>query len=56
MTQLAGELKLRPTAADEAIAAIMDSLARVRFGSINITLHEGKVVQLDVTERRRLTR
>ena len=27
-----------------------------RFGSIAITLHEGKVVQLDVTEKRRLAR
>lgn len=45
-----------PRHSDEAVRAILDSLARIRFGSISITLHEGKVVQLDVTEKRRLTR
>ena len=39
---------------DEAVKAIVDSINRIRFGSISITLHEGKVVQLDITEKRRL--
>jgi hypothetical protein len=39
---------------DEAVRAIVDSISRIRFGSIAITLHEGKVVQLDITEKRRL--
>jgi hypothetical protein len=46
---------LRPQApVDEAVRAILDSIGRIRFGSISITLHEGKVVQLDITEKRRL--
>jgi hypothetical protein len=41
---------------DDALAAIRDYLQRLRFGSIAITVHEGKIVQLDVTEKRRLAR
>ena len=49
------ETALRPVApVDDAVRAIIDSINRVRFGSISITLHEGKVVQLDITEKRRL--
>ena len=33
---------------------IRDALARLRFGSIQLTVHEGKLVQIDVTERTRL--
>ncbi len=40
--------------AEEALAAIRDCLERVRFGTIAVTIHEGRVVQLDVTEKRRL--
>lgn len=31
-------------------------LHRIRFGSIAITVHDGRIVQLDVTEKRRLAR
>ena len=41
---------------EDALAAIRDYLARLRFGSIAITVHEGRIVQLDVTEKRRLAR
>ena len=47
---------IRPAPADDAIGVILDSLKRIRFGSISVTVHEGKVVQLDITEKRRLTR
>ena len=40
---------------EEAIAAIRDYLQTIRFGSIALTIHEGRIVQLDVTEKRRLT-
>lgn len=33
---------------------IRDALERLRFGSIQLTVHEGKLVQIDVTERTRL--
>jgi hypothetical protein len=40
---------------EEAIAAISEYLRRIRFGSISLTIHEGRIVQLDVTEKKRLT-
>ena len=39
---------------EDALAAIRDILDRVRFGSIALTIHDGKIVQMDVTEKRRL--
>lgn len=43
-----------PTSVEETLAAIREYLTQIRFGSIALTIHEGKVVQLDVTEKRRL--
>jgi hypothetical protein len=40
---------------EDAIAAIRDHLKTIRFGSIALTIHEGRIVQLDVTEKKRLT-
>jgi hypothetical protein len=40
---------------EDAIATIRDTLQKVRFGSIAVTIHEGRIVQIDVTEKRRLT-
>ena len=45
-----------PAAPDDALATIRDYLLNLRFGSISITVHEGRIVQLDVTEKRRLAR
>ena len=45
-----------PAQADEAITAIREYLQRLRFGAISITVHDGRIVQLDVTEKRRLAR
>ena len=36
-----------------ALERVAEALARIRFGSINLTVHEGKLVQLDITERTR---
>ena len=38
-----------------AIAAVAEALSRLRFGAIELTVHDGRVVQLDVTERRRFS-
>lgn len=35
--------------------AVRDAISGIQFGSVNITLHEGRIVQIDVTEKRRLT-
>ncbi len=37
------------------IAAVADALSRLRYGAVHLTVHDGKVVQLDVTERQRFT-
>ena len=45
-----------PAVAENALATIREQLSRLRFGSIAITVHDGRIVQLDVTEKRRLAR
>lgn len=47
---------LAPADPDDALAAVRATIQRIRFGSIAITVHEGRVVQLDITEKRRLAR
>jgi len=37
------------------LAAVADALTRLRYGAVHLTVHDGKVVQLDVTERQRFT-
>lgn len=37
-----------------ALAQIAEALGRIRFGDIRLTIHEGRPVQIDVTERTRL--
>jgi hypothetical protein len=44
----------RTSAADEALDQIRDSLRGLRFGSVNIIVQDGVVIQIDRTEKRRL--
>jgi hypothetical protein len=39
---------------DPVMEAIRRALGGIRFGTVSLTIHEGRVVQLDVTEKRRL--
>ena len=39
----------------EALALVSEALARLRYGAIQLTVHDGKVMQIDVTERKRLS-
>jgi hypothetical protein len=41
-----------PTA--DPLALVAEALARLRFGDIRLTVHEGRLVQIDVTEKTRL--
>jgi hypothetical protein len=43
------------TAFSEPIRSVLDALAALRFGAIQLTVHEGKLVQVDITERKRFT-
>ena len=33
--------------------AVSEAIGRLRFGTVQLVVHEGKVVQLDVTDRTR---
>ena len=39
---------------DQSLANIREALLGLRFGSISITIHEDRIVQIDVTEKKRL--
>ena len=43
-----------PGAADDALTQIRDSLRGLRFGSVNIIVQDGVVIQIDRTEKCRL--
>ena len=45
-----------PSSSDEPadpIELVRCSLERLRFGAIQLTVHEGRLVQIDITEKRR---
>jgi len=48
-----------PSASDPRIAKVLatiaEAAARLRFGAIQLTVHEGRIVQLEVTEKQRFT-
>jgi hypothetical protein len=44
----------RVSCVDEAFDQIRDSLRGLRFGSVNIIVQDGVVIQIDRTEKRRL--
>ena len=40
-------------AVDEALRLVREKMNTVRFGTITLTLHDGRLTQLEVTEKRR---
>ena len=57
LTSQTGSLTLIPTAHEEAVLAeVLTSMRAVRFGSVQITLQDGRVVQIDTLEKKRLDR
>lgn len=40
-------------AAARVLQAVGEAVSRLRYGVVQLTVHDGKVVQLDVTERQR---
>lgn len=36
-----------------ALKLVTEALQRIRYGAIQLTVHEGRLVQVDVTERSR---
>ena len=39
---------------EQSLASVRDALADLKFGMVALTVHDGRVVQIDVTEKRRL--
>ncbi len=39
---------------DDSLASVRDALIGLKYGSIALTVHERRVVQIDVTEKKRL--
>jgi len=39
---------------EESLANVREALQGLRYGSVALTIHEGRVVQIDVTEKKRL--
>jgi len=57
MTNVSGD---RPEADErfrpaDPIHFVREALEGLRFGAIQLTVHEGKLVQMEVTEKRRFT-
>jgi hypothetical protein len=44
----------RAAEADEALNQIRDSLRGLQFGSVNIIVQDGVIIQIDRTEKKRL--
>lgn len=40
---------------EAALERVRTALTCMRFGSVSITVHEGRVVQIDITEKERFT-
>jgi hypothetical protein len=39
----------------EPVRLVLDTLAKLKYGAIQLTVHDGKLVQVDVTERQRFS-
>jgi hypothetical protein len=48
------QLQAAPHPSEEADEAVLDAIRRVQYGEVVITIHDGVVVQIDRTERKRL--
>lgn len=46
---------LQPGPAAKALETLADAIGRLRYGQVQLTIHDGKIVQLDVTERQRFS-
>lgn len=39
---------------EESIVSVREALSDLKYGNVSLTVHEGRVVQIDVTEKKRL--
>lgn len=40
---------------ENALNVVSEALSRLRYGTIQLTVHDGTIMQIDVTEKKRLT-
>jgi hypothetical protein len=45
----------REAATRAGLASVAEALERLRYGAIQLTVHDGRLVQVEVTERQRFT-
>jgi len=43
-----------PALIEQTLASVREALSGLKYGNISLTVHEGRVVQIDVTEKKRL--
>ena len=57
MTDTDQDLSGQPISASlsEPMRTVLDALNSLRFGAIQLTVHDGKLVQVDITERKRFS-
>lgn len=55
MTESQNDRRGRTGKADDAdpIQLVREALAKLRFGAVQLTIHEGKLVQMEVSEKHR---
>lgn len=56
MTPSRPQPPLPPDAArllEESLASVREALLGLKYGNVSLTVHEGRVVQIDVTEKKR---
>jgi len=51
--QLTARLDSADNDLPEHLRVVVEALGRLRYGVIQLTVHDGKLMQVDVTERRR---
>ena len=47
--------QIDPAQLPEHLRVVAEALERLRYGVVQLTVHDGKLMQVDVTERRRFT-
>lgn len=54
-SQPSASLQRQPGQHANALALVAQALETLKFGAVHLTIHEGRLVQIEVTEKTRLT-
>jgi hypothetical protein len=39
---------------EDSLVSVREALVGLKYGNVSLTVHEGRIVQIDVTEKKRL--